>query len=38
MRGTTTNMKLYWRSVISTFEDYISSQEVEEVVISPSLR
>ena len=34
----TTNMKLYWRKVMSTFVDYVSSQEVEEVVISPPSR
>ena len=31
----TTNMKLYWRKVMSTFVDYVSSREVEEVVMSP---
>ena len=34
----TANMKLYWRMVMSTFVDYVSSQEVEQVVISPPLR
>ena len=34
----TTNMKLYWRKVMSTFVDYVSSQEVEEVMISPHSR
>ena len=33
----TTSMKLYWRRVMSTFEDYVNSREVEEVVISPPL-
>ena len=34
----TSNMKLYWRRVMSTFVDYVSSREVDQVVISPSLR
>ena len=34
----TTNMKLYWRKVISTFVDYVSGQEVKQVVISPPSR
>ena len=34
----TTNMKLYWRRVMSTFVDYVSSREVVEVVISPPLK
>nr|POF13378.1 hypothetical protein CFP56_38407 [Quercus suber] len=31
-------MKLYWRKVMSIFVDYMNSQEVEQVVISPPLR
>ena len=31
----TTNMKLYWRRVMSTFVDYVSSRKVKEVMISP---
>ena len=34
----TTSMKLYWRRMMSSFEDYVNSREVEEVVISPPLR
>ena len=34
----TLNMKLYWRRVMSTFVDYVSSREVEQVVTSPPLR
>ena len=34
----TTNMKLYWRKVMSTFVDYVSNWEVEQVVISPFSR
>nr|POE96574.1 hypothetical protein CFP56_44576 [Quercus suber] len=31
-------MKLYWKKVMSTFEGYVKSREVDEVVISPPLR
>ena len=34
----TSNMKLYWRRVMSTFVDYVSSREVKQVMISPPLR
>ena len=34
----TPNMKLYWNKVMSTFEGYMKSQEVDEVVIGPPLR
>ena len=32
------SMKLYWKRLISTFEGYVNSQEVNEVVIGPPLR
>nr|POE96571.1 hypothetical protein CFP56_44573 [Quercus suber] len=34
----TPSMKLYWKKVMSTFEGYVKSREVDEVVISPPLR
>ena len=34
----TPNMKLYWNKVMSTFEGYMKSREVDEVVIGPPLR
>ena len=34
----TPSMKLYWKKVMSTFEGYVKSREVDEVVIGPSLR
>ena len=33
----TSNMRLYWRKVISTFVDYVNSREVDQVVIGPPL-
>jgi len=34
----TPSMKLYWNKVMSTFEGYVKSREVDEVVIGPPLR
>ena len=35
---TTLSMKLYWKKVMSTFEGYVKSREVDKVVIGPPLR
>nr|POE96335.1 hypothetical protein CFP56_49735 [Quercus suber] len=38
IRGyATSNMQLYWRKVMSTFVDYVNSEEVDKVVIGPPL-
>ena len=34
----TPNMKLYWNKVMSTFEGYVKSREVDEMVIGLPLR